>query len=138
MTIARYGFFDQALKTRSESRLAKLPKSVYRKIPKLPAYAPKRPAVRPSTVTIHGPSNGGVEEPPPLPPAETQQLSLKAIGKLKDKEFERVGKWETMLKVSKRDEGGNIVEWEWARGLDRKTVCHVILEFISDLRLTEK
>jgi hypothetical protein len=123
LTFGSYGFFNEALKTRSESRLAKLPASAFAKVPTVPRNAPKRAKVQPMPTSLMGPPDGeSFEEPPPLPPSETEQLSLKAIGKLKAKEFDRVGKWEHMLQVSSRDPGGNISEWEWGHGVRGKLV----------------
>jgi hypothetical protein len=52
-------------------------------------------------------------------------MSLKAVGKLKAKEFERVGKWEIMLRVSQRDPGGNISEWQWGEDVQSKVVSGI-------------
>jgi hypothetical protein len=36
-----------------------------------------------------------------------------------------VSKWEKMMSVKKRDGGGNIVEWKWSSGAERKVLRRV-------------
>jgi hypothetical protein len=99
----------ESLKTRSESRLALLPSAPLLKIPKLAQRSSLSGAPRTTPLpTSHGPG-GGIEEPPPKTPPMTPARSSKD----KAKETERIGKWEKMLNVQERDEGGNIREWGW-------------------------
>jgi hypothetical protein len=107
-SFARYGFFDQALKARQESRLALLPVKPFKSIPKLPKAPPKS-----TSAPSNGPSTSQEEEAPNLPLNVVENLSANSVRRAKEKEKQRVGKWETMLDISERDGGMNISRWTW-------------------------
>ncbi|ORX38596.1 rab-GTPase-TBC domain-domain-containing protein [Kockovaella imperatae] len=112
-SLDRYGFMDEPLRNRSESRIALIPAAPLRKIPKLPSKSsippgtkvqPPPPSFGPSTDDAPGP------RPPPSPRPENEEGQ-----RFRRKEDERVGKWMQMMRVSKRDQGGNIQTWEWRK-----------------------
>ena len=109
----RYGFFDQAMKARQESRLSLLPAKPFKSVPKLPKTKPKSLS-QPSA----GPSTSQAEEAPNLPLSIVEKLSADAVVRAKVKEKERVSKWERMLRVGERDGGMNVSRWTWEQ--DRK------------------
>lgn len=103
----RYGFINQPLRNRSETRLALIPSAPFSKIPKLPSKSPLagQPRVDPPPP---GPGGGG-DGPQARTPGPKSQAEEEGH---KRKESERVGKWMKMMGV-KRREGGNAVEWNW-------------------------
>lgn len=55
-------------------------------------------------------------DPGPTPkPPKSSRTDPDAEMKAKRKEGERVKKWGKMMKVKRRDGGGNIIEWQWSR-----------------------
>lgn len=119
----RYGFVDEPLRDRSESRLALIPFAPLSKIPKLPRPSPLAGKARPQPTSSFGP--GPATEPPapqiPDPRHERAEASSRTI-----KENERVSKWMGMMSVRRKDAGGNAVEWGWKAGaVDKKTVKRV-------------
>lgn len=111
----RYGFFDQTSKTKSESRLALLSIPSLSKIPKFPLNPPPRIKASPQSTNIHTQDNGydSAAVKAAMPPEALTKLSQRAMGKMKEKEESRVGKWERMLIPAERDQGGNIRRWKW-------------------------
>lgn len=104
---SRYGFINEPLRNRSETRVALIPTAPLLKIPKLPSASPLAGQAR---VEPPPPGPGGGSEGPtartPGPRTEAEHDSYKR------RETERVGKWMAMMGV-KRREGGNAVEWSW-------------------------
>ncbi|KAJ9107386.1 hypothetical protein QFC21_000836 [Naganishia friedmannii] len=116
--VDRYGFFDQALKTRQENRVYRIPAQVYRKIPKVPRGPPKRTKAERGGADMMA---GGSEDttgavPQSISPQEIERLDVSRGEMFRQKEAERVGKWERMLLVADRDPGGNAVKWKWEDG----------------------
>ena len=110
--IDRYGFFDQALKSRQETRVTLLPSKPFKKVPKLPRQSTSTSSASASTPN-HGPSTSQAEEAPSLPLPTVESLSMQAIRKAKVKEPTRTTKWDKMLHVASRDDGQNISSWSW-------------------------
>jgi hypothetical protein len=102
----RYGFINEPLRNRSETRLALIPTAPFLKIPKLPAVSPLagQPRVEPPP-----PGPGGGDGPVAKQPSVRVEAEYEGY---KRKETERVGKWMRMMGVQRR-EGGNVVEWNW-------------------------
>lgn len=48
-----------------------------------------------------------------MPEMPSSKSNAEADEKQRRKERERVDKWMKMMKVTKRDQGGNILEWGW-------------------------
>ncbi|WVN90220.1 uncharacterized protein L203_105456 [Cryptococcus depauperatus CBS 7841] len=108
----RYGFVDEPHRDRSESRLASIPSSALSKYPRLPNVSPLagKPPAQPNTTF------SPVDELEPIPrPSKNPRFTSEEEAKVKKKEAERVLKWGKMMKVRKRDQGGNIIEWEWSK-----------------------
>jgi hypothetical protein len=69
---------------------------------------------------------GGSEDtagavPQSISPDEIERLGAARRETFRRKEVERVGKWERMLLVAERDQGGNAVRWKWdSAGKGRK------------------
>ncbi|GHJ86016.1 hypothetical protein NliqN6_2418 [Naganishia liquefaciens] len=126
--VDRYGFFDQALKTRQENRVYRIPAQAFRKTPKVPKSPPARAEVDRSKQDIMA---GGSEDttgavPEAISPAEIERLTDTRREMFRRKEAERIGKWERMLLVADRDTGGNAVRWKWeAAGKGRKLTKRV-------------
>ncbi|TYJ56104.1 hypothetical protein B9479_003214 [Cryptococcus floricola] len=110
-SLDRYGFVKEPHRNRSESRLASIPSAALSKVPKLPSHSPLsgKPPVEPNN--NFGPSNGNC---PTANPPKSPSLDGSEEDRAKRKETERVGKWARMMKVKKRDPGGNIAEWDWS------------------------
>ncbi|ODO06655.1 hypothetical protein I350_04013 [Cryptococcus amylolentus CBS 6273] len=110
-SLDRYGFVKEPHRNRSESRLASIPSAALSKVPKLPSHSPLsgKPPVEPTN--NFGPSNGTC---PTANPPQSPSLDGREEDRAKRKETERVGKWARMMKVKKRDPGGNIAEWDWS------------------------
>ncbi|KAJ9123325.1 hypothetical protein QFC22_001524 [Naganishia vaughanmartiniae] len=116
--VDRYGFFDQALKTRQENRVYRIPAQAYRKVPKVPQRPPKRTKVERGGADMMA---GGSEDttgavPESISPQEIERLGVSRREMFRQKEAERVGKWERMLLVAARDRGGNAAKWKWEDG----------------------
>ncbi|KAK4688988.1 hypothetical protein P7C73_g1125, partial [Tremellales sp. Uapishka_1] len=128
----RYGFVNEPLRNRSETRLALIPTSPLLRFPKLSSESPlknKQPAQATPSPMIASSS----EEPGPsakIPSSPT--LSAGEEGRQKRKEDERVSKWEKMMSVKKRDQGGNVSEWKWAQNVDGKRLDRRIYKGIPD------
>ncbi|KAK8854863.1 hypothetical protein IAR55_003602 [Kwoniella newhampshirensis] len=111
-SLDRYGFINEPLRNRSETRLALIPTSTLNKIPKLPTASPLagKPPVEP--ISSFTPS----ADPGPAPKApQSPRPDVNEEERLRRKESERVGKWGKMMSVKKRDGGGNIAEWDWRK-----------------------
>lgn len=111
----RYGFFDQALKTRQENRVYRIPAQAFRKVPKVPKVPPTRAKLEQSS---HNIMTGGSEDttgavPQSISPGEIESLDTARRDIFKRKEAQRIGKWERMLLVAERDSGGNVIRWKW-------------------------
>lgn len=121
--MVRYGFFDQALKTRQENRVYRVPAQAFRKTPKIPKTPPPRPKVDRSNQNMMA---GGSEDttgavPQSISPDEIERLTVSRREMFRRKEAERIGKWERMLIVADRDAGGNAARWKWEEaGKSRK------------------
>jgi hypothetical protein len=64
---------------------------------------------------------GGSEDttgavPKSISPEEIERLGVSRREMFRQKEADRVGKWERMLLVAERDPGGNAVKWKWEDG----------------------
>lgn len=64
---------------------------------------------------------GGSEDttgavPESISPQDIERLGIARKEMFRQKETERVGKWERMLLVAARDPGGNAVKWKWEDG----------------------
>ncbi|KAL7423424.1 hypothetical protein Q5752_001004 [Cryptotrichosporon argae] len=119
----RYGFVDEPLRNRSESRLALVPAAPFHTVPKLPAVSPLagRPAV------VAPPGAGGVDGPSARQPTGREgQDDARTT-----REEGRVGKWLSMMAVRRRDEGGNAREWKW-RDEERAKVGRRVWKGIPD------
>jgi len=103
---ARYGFVNEPLRNRQETRVALIPTAPLLKIPKLPKTSPLA-GVAPQQPAMNGPS----DHEPKMPDMPSAQHG--SDGKQRKKETERVNKWMKMMKVAKRDQGGNILQWGW-------------------------
>ena len=84
------------------------------KIPKLPSRSPipkGTPPPQPLPLAFGGGSDSGptagVPDSPKVDPGGDE--------KRRRKEGERVAKWMMMMSVRRRDQGGNIAEWQWRR-----------------------
>jgi hypothetical protein len=102
----RYGFVNEPLRNRNETRIALIPTAPLLKIPKLPKVSPLA-GVPAQPLAMNGPS----DHEPKAPMMPTAYLGESE--KHRRKERERVDKWMKMMKVTKRDQGGNILEWGW-------------------------
>lgn len=107
---------NEPLRNRSETRVALIPTTPLKRIPRLPKESPLKgvPAVPP---TMAGPSDHEPRMPDTPKRASTETVTQKR------KEQERVDKWMRMMKVSKRDEGGNIQDWVWRSDGQGSKVC---------------
>ncbi|KAG8897656.1 hypothetical protein FRB99_008005 [Tulasnella sp. 403] len=95
-SLDRYGFKATSLSSRQENRLALLPVVPYKKLPATVRTPPSSPAAPPDELrTLPTPT----EDP---------------------KERTRIAKWERMMKVSKRDVGGNVERWTFDERKGRK------------------
>ncbi|EIW67373.1 hypothetical protein TREMEDRAFT_13152, partial [Tremella mesenterica DSM 1558] len=108
-SLDRYGFINEPLRNRSETRLALIPSGPLRRVPKLPLISPLAGKPPPSQTHMDIMSGGGADSPraPETPrsiPGEDERH--------RKKEQERVEKWMKMM-IVKRREGGNAVEWGW-------------------------
>ncbi|WVW85735.1 hypothetical protein I302_107773 [Kwoniella bestiolae CBS 10118] len=109
-SLDRYGFVNEPLRNRSETRVALIPTAPLSKIPKLPSISPLagKPPVEPNST--FNPSDGsGLSPriPPSTPNTEDERV--------KRREFDRVDKWGKMMSIKKRDQGGNITQWDWSK-----------------------
>uniref|UniRef100_A0A494G9L0 Uncharacterized protein n=1 Tax=Solanum lycopersicum TaxID=4081 RepID=A0A494G9L0_SOLLC len=109
----RYGFVNEPLRNRSETRLALIPTAPLLKIPKLPKTSPI-PAGH-TEAPPPGPAFGAMAEGPSPRAPDTPKHSNREAEMHKRKETERVDKWMAMMSVKKRDQGGNIAEWGWRK-----------------------
>ncbi|WVQ81932.1 hypothetical protein IAT38_004059 [Cryptococcus sp. DSM 104549] len=109
-SLDRYGFVNDPHRHRSESRIASIPSEPLRKFPRLPNSSPLAGQPPAEPTSSFSPSNDA--GPSPKIPS-SPRLDGNEDARTKRKESERVGKWEKMMKVQKRDTGGNIVEWGW-------------------------
>ncbi|KAJ9098901.1 hypothetical protein QFC19_006240 [Naganishia cerealis] len=126
--VDRYGFFDQALKTRQENRVYRIPAQAYSKVPKVPRKPPARVKTEHGGVDMMA---GGSEDtsgavPDSISLQEIEQLGNTRRAMFRQKEAERVGKWERMLLVADRDPGGNAVKWKWEDDGKGAKVCSFI------------
>ncbi|ORY35439.1 putative GTPase activating protein [Naematelia encephala] len=110
VSLDRYGFINEPLRNRSETRLALIPAAPLRKIPKLPSRSPMPKREKPPAQTGFLPGNS---EAGPSPRVPSSPAISGEDEKHRRKETERVGKWMKMMKVDKRDPGGNISSWVW-------------------------
>lgn len=115
LPICSYGFFDQALKTRQENRVYRIPAQAFRKTPKVLKTPPARAKIDRTKQNI---MTGGSEDttgavPESISPIEIERLTDTRREMFRRKEAERIGKWERMLLVADRDAGGNAVRWKW-------------------------
>lgn len=106
--MTRYGFVNEPLRNRSETRLALIPAAPLLKTPKLPSVSP----IPPNSAPPPAPSFGTQEGPAPKGPASPRSLPGEGDRRRK-KEEERVGKWMKMMSVRQRDQGGNTLQWGW-------------------------
>ncbi|WVR07432.1 hypothetical protein IAU60_004473 [Kwoniella sp. DSM 27419] len=108
----RYGFINEPLRNRSETRVALIPSIHLRKIPKLPSVSPLagQPPAQPVSSFAPSCDAGPSARSPPTPRAGGSEEAAS-----RRKEAERVDKWGNMMKVKTRDQGGNISTWEWRR-----------------------
>lgn len=109
----RYGFVNEPLRNRSETRLALIPVAPLLKIPKLPSTSPLAGRAREEPSMGAGPGGDG---PSPRVP-DSPRLGE---GRGRKKEEERVDKWMKMMSVKKRDQGGNIAQWGWKAEVQNK------------------
>ena len=116
----RYGFVNEPLRNRSDTRLALIPSAPLTKIPKLPSKSPIPPGTAPPQQTNFGPHDGP-EAPVPASPDDVPGTGERS----RQKESERVNKWMDMMSVRRRDEGGNIIEWGWKKESRAKVVKRV-------------
>jgi hypothetical protein len=65
---------------------------------------------------------------PDIPPAQNG-----ADDKQRKKERERVDKWMKMMKVVKRDQGGNILQWGWRMDGQGAKVCSLAIMMDNSL-----
>lgn len=100
---------NEPLRNRSETRVAAIPIAPLKRIPKLPKQSPLK-GMSPAQPNMNGPSQHGNEPRAPGTPKRGLESESDAHRR---KEQERVDKWMRMMKVAKRDEGGNIQEWVW-------------------------
>ncbi|WWD18988.1 hypothetical protein CI109_103445 [Kwoniella shandongensis] len=109
-SLDRYGFINEPLRNRSETRLALIPSSPLTKVPKLPSISPLagKPAAEPISSFMPSADPGPSARIPQSP-----RMDGNGEERLRQKESERVGKWGKMMSVKNRDKGGNINEWEW-------------------------
>lgn len=119
--VDRFGFFDQAEKARSESRISLIPISSFKTVPKLPRTAPDRTKIKTKRSSGTGGSGSQArpstpDGPKPVPPETIDRLTNDLSKKSSEKEQDRVNKWQRMITVSKRDTGGNAVRWQWDNG----------------------
>ncbi|WWC71665.1 uncharacterized protein I206_105623 [Kwoniella pini CBS 10737] len=114
-SLDRYGFVNEPLRNRSETRVALIPSAPLMKIPKLPSSSPLdvKPPAEPSNNFM--PSNDNGPSPKLPPPSPTLKASEE--DKIRKKEFNRVDKWSRMMSIKRRDSGGNILEWDWSSRL---------------------
>jgi hypothetical protein len=68
--------------------------------------------------------NGPSDHEPKMPEMPSGRLKSEADEKQRRKEKERVDKWMKMMKVTKRDQGGNIMEWGWRMDGQGSKVSH--------------
>lgn len=100
----RYGFKATPLSSRQENRLALIPSAPLRKAP------------------------SPIKTPPSSPPAPPEDLkALPPVDPILPKEQERIAKWERMMRVAKRDPGGNVERWSFDEKKGRK-VFHSLSE----------
>lgn len=97
---------NEPLRNRSETRVAAIPIAPLKRIPKLPKESPLK-GVPPAQPNM---SHHGAEPRAPDTPKKGSQTPTEPR---KRKEQERVDKWMKMMKVARRDQGGNIQEWVW-------------------------
>jgi hypothetical protein len=109
----RYGFVNEPLRNRSETRLALIPVAPLLKFPKLPSTSPLAGRAREEPSMGAGPGGDG---PSPRIP-DSPRLGE---GRGRKKEEERVDKWMKMMSVKKRDQGGNIAQWGWKPEVQNK------------------
>ncbi|WWC90808.1 uncharacterized protein L201_005745 [Kwoniella dendrophila CBS 6074] len=111
-SLDRYGFVNDPHRNRSENRIALIPSSPLKQIPKLPSKSPLegKPKVEPNNSLIPSNDSGPSAKQPPSSPRLGGNEELK----IKQKEIERVDKWGKMMSIKKRDKGGNISEWNWS------------------------
>lgn len=120
-SLDRYGFVNEPLRNRSETRVALLPTAPLRRIPRLPSTSPLagKTASRPIATNPILPSSG--------PPPRTPDVPKAIPGddeRHRRKETERVSKWMQMMSV-KRREGGNAVSWAWRSDAQAKLLKRV-------------
>lgn len=107
--MCRYGFVNEPLRNRSETRVAFIPLAPLKRIPKLPKESPLK-GVPPVQPDMGGPSDHEPRQ------ADTPKRNDSGTGTpvaQRRKEQERVDKWMKMMKVGKRDQGGNVQDWVW-------------------------
>ena len=90
-----------SLSKRQENRLSLLPAA-----PLLKHLVPDKPT----------------RTPPSSPPTSSKEISSVPTPLVPPKERTRMAKWERMMKVSKRDQGGNIEVWTFDERKGRKVI----------------
>lgn len=108
-SLDRYGFVNEPLRNRSETRLALIPSAPLLKMPKLPAVSPLK-GVPPAQSSMSMAAQLA-EGPSAKMPSDANAVS--DTPRHREREKERVGKWMKMMRVKSRDQGGNIAEWAW-------------------------
>ncbi|WWC63189.1 uncharacterized protein I303_105789 [Kwoniella dejecticola CBS 10117] len=117
-SLDRYGFVNEPLRNRSETRLALIPTAPLLKIPKLPNSSPLEGKLAAEPSNSFMPS-GDAGPSPRIPPA-SPTLRASEEDRIRKKEFDRVDKWGRMMSIKRRDSGGNISEWDWSSRLKEK------------------
>ena len=87
----------------------------------IPAAALKKPPAR-------------VRTPPSSPPAPPEEIKALPLVGQDPKELARIDKWGRMLRVSRRDAGGNVEQWSFDEKKGRKVI---VLVAIVPIELTE-
>ncbi|OXG16931.1 GTPase activating protein [Cryptococcus neoformans Tu401-1] len=128
-SLDRYGFVNDPHRNRSESRVVSVPSSSLIKIPKMPITSSLsgKPPAQPNN-NFAPTSDPGPTPKPPKSPRTDPDAEMKA----KRKEGERVKKWGKMMKVKRRDGGGNIIEWQWSRDGEGAKLANRVYKGIPD------